>query len=372
MGNNSILITADQLKPETCKDKVSLGFNFTFENHLNLFQKAYYGEISVTSVNGSFTATAPIYKVFDTATGKRLYQGCIECSKKDIQSGIIIRLTDESENPYDNYNKGLNKLIRESGKPLYLRAFDIHNFYNYEKVAELAGISGDLDTLGSITIPQSMLATYPTEDEKRPGARLCFEYDLKSDIPQNGYVSLQYFVTGETTFPYASASLLEGSNDNYNFVELHDDRPKKNGLTVKYGTNTDGTVYHGAILKSVSVYLPVGVTYPAESGYQSVGESAADLSAGKLSVQKTSVQDGKYDARFVKKVNTSELSGKSKAVFSLTNGRKTASVSTDKYYTSLTVDGETISAESGTVFLAYTVKDIPENVNVTAANIILE
>lgn len=327
----------------------------------------------MTSVNGSFTATAPIYKVFDTATGKRLYQGCIECSKKDIQSGIIIRLTDESENPYDNYNKGLNKLIRESGKPLYLRAFDIHNFYNYEKVAELAGISGDLDTLGSITIPQSMLATYPTEDEKRPGARLFFEYDLKSDA--SGYISLDYRA-------YIHLPYEEDDYPNYFFGGyLYDDIPQyniiilpysENGISVKYGTNTDGTVYHGAILKSVSVYLPVGVTYPAESGYQSVGESAADLSAGKLSVQKTSVQDGKYDARFVKKVNTSELSGKSKAVFSLTNGRKTASVSTDKYYTSLTVDGETISAESGTVFLAYTVKDIPENVNMTAANIILE
>lgn len=364
-GNNSLLITADQLKSDEYNDKVSLGLVFSFDDHREF---SSWGEISISSVNDSFVSTENIYIGYSTSTAKNLYFATVSCKKEDLQSGIAIRLTEEKEN--DQYYLPINADIR-SGNPLHLRCITVCNIYDYEKKETLAGISGDLDPLGSITIPPSILATYPTNDEKRPGTLLCFEYDVKSNITQS-WIGLDYYVPGET-LQYAICGIYPNSSDSMNnLIPLHDDRPKKNGLTVKYGTNTDGTVYHGTILKSVSVYLPVGVTYPAESGYQSVGESAADLAAGKLSVQKTSVQDGKYDARFVKKVNTSELSGKSEAVFSLTNGTKTASVSTDKYYTSLTVDGETISAESGTVFLAYTVKDIPENVNVTAANIILE
>lgn len=367
-GNNSLLITADQLKSDEYNDKVCLSFNFSFENHLNLAPNFTSGEVSLMSVDGSFSSTEIIVRVPLTSIGKAYCCFDVSLKKEDLQSGIMIRLTEETEE--NKYVSEINKLVR-LGNPLYLRNVKVNNIYNYEKAAILEGISGDLDALGSITIPPSMLAAYPAGNEKRPGALLCPEYDVKSDITQSLWIGLDYWVPGETS-QYAISGIQPYFSNLNQPIALRDNRPKKNGLTVKYGTDTDGTVYHGAILKSVSVYLPVGVTYPAESGYQSVGESAADLAAGKLSVQKTSVQDGKYDARLVKKVNTSELSGKSKAVFSLTNGTKTASVSTDKYYTSLTVDGETISAESGTVFLAYTVKNIPENVNVTAANIILE
>ena len=369
-GDNSLLITADQLKSSEYTDKISLGFTFTFNYELDFTVGQYsQGLLSISSVDGSFSTTTELIELFSTTTGRALYSVALQLNKEDLQSGIVIRLAEKGEN--DKFVTDVNQMISPQN-PLNLRTLEVRNIYNYKKAATLEGVSGDLDAFGSITIPASMLADYPADEEKRPGALLCFEYDLKSDIPLYGSIFLDYRITGETSLLYSIGILYNGSDNNYSLMSLYDDRPKKNGLTVKYGTDAEETVYHGAILKSVSVYLPIGVTYPAESGYQSVGESIAALGTGKIVAQKTSVKDGKYDARFVEKVNTSELSGKSKAVFSLSNGTKTSSVSTNKYYTSLTADGETITAESGTVFLTYTVKDIPENVNVTVTGVTLE
>lgn len=367
-GDNSLLITADQLKSNEYTDKVCLGFTFSFDDHRQISNANNWGEISVSSVDGSFNSKVDLTAFELNELDKSVITSVVLTLKKeDLQSGIIICLTEEKEDDL-NFYRSMNTFIR-SGNPLNLRNVNVCNIFNFEKKATLEGFSGDLDALGSITIPSSMFTDYPEYNDERPGALICFDYETKSGASE--YISLVYHdkddYYGFLTGGFFTPSLYMPNVNTYDLIRICD-RVKKDGITIKYYDNDS----HGAILKSVSIYIPIGVTYPAESGYQSVGESIAALSTGKTVVQKTSVKDGKYDARFVEKVNVSELSSKSKAVFSLSNGTKTSSVFTNKYYTSLTADGETITAESGTVFLVYTLSGIPEDVTVTVGDVVLE
>ncbi|MCM1334259.1 MAG: hypothetical protein NC084_04240 [Bacteroides sp.] len=367
-GNNSIQITAGQLKSNAYNDKVSLGFQFTFENHRILPTASYlYGNISVSSGDGSFTSTTSNYGYYDSPT-RSMYGFAITCKASDLQSGIVIRLAEEKED--DQFYNPLNTVIR-SGNPLYLRCVEVRNIYNYEKATTLEGISGDLDALGSITVPASALASYPVEDESRPGALLSFDYDLKTDAPS--LIGLDYQVKGQY-YSYGQIGTLVGNIDQ-NLISLLNANysyPKQNGITVKYSTS-DG---YGAILKSVSVYLPTGVTYPDEpatdTGYHSVGESIKNVPVGTAVTQKTNVVNGKFSERFVKKVAATDVVGKTKATFTLSNGTVAKTVSTTQYYTSLTVDGEKVSSGEGYVFLVYTLSGIPEGVNITATGVTLE
>lgn len=111
-----------------------------------------------------------------------------------------------------------------------------------------------------------------------------------------------------------------------------------------------------------------------KAGFYSDGSSILDAALGTIVPQKTAVKDGKYDIRFIKKVNSGDLSGKSKATFTLTSSKDgSRTVSTTKYYTGLTFDdGTSATAASGQVFLCYTVTGVPEGVTVEATNVVLE
>lgn len=112
---------------------------------------------------------------------------------------------------------------------------------------------------------------------------------------------------------------------------------------------------------------------PEKQGFCSDGSSILDAEIGTTVTQKTEVKDGKYNVRFVQKVNADTLAGKSKATFTLTANGVTKEVSTTKYYTGLTFDdGTKATAASGQVFLCYTVTGVPENVTVEATNVVLE
>lgn len=118
---------------------------------------------------------------------------------------------------------------------------------------------------------------------------------------------------------------------------------------------------------------PVDPVDPVEkSGFSSAGSSIKDVPVDTVVTQKTAVSDEKYNERFVKKVAASDVVGKTKATFTLSNGTVTKTVSTTKYNTALTVDGETIPAGSGYVFLVYTLSGIPEDVTVTVSDVVLE
>lgn len=107
-------------------------------------------------------------------------------------------------------------------------------------------------------------------------------------------------------------------------------------------------------------------------GFSSVGSSIQDVPADTVVTQKTAIADGKYNERFVKKAAAADVVGKTKATFTLSNGSVTKTVSTTKYNTALTADGETIPAGSGYVFLVYTLSGIPEDVTVTVTDVTLE
>lgn len=112
---------------------------------------------------------------------------------------------------------------------------------------------------------------------------------------------------------------------------------------------------------------------PSKQGFYSDGTTLSDAAVGTTVTQKTEAQDGKYNVRFIQKVNADTLTGKSKATFTLTANGVTKEVSTTKYYTGLTFDdGTKATAASGQVFLCYTVTGVPENVSVTASRVVLE
>ena len=94
-----------------------------------------------------------------------------------------------------------------------------------------------------------------------------------------------------------------------------------------------------------------------------------DIPANTTVKQNTAVVDGKYNTRFVQKVSEDDIKGASKIEFTLSNGSKTVKAVSTKYFSSLTVNGEKVSADDGYVFLSYTVKDIPEGVTVTCTNV---
>lgn len=89
----------------------------------------------------------------------------------------------------------------------------------------------------------------------------------------------------------------------------------------------------------------------------------------KIVTQKTAVADGGYNQRFIEKVKASELVDATKIIFTVSNGTKTATYESTKCYSSLNVNGGSISAGDDYVFLGLTIKDIPEDITVTIKGI---
>ncbi len=89
----------------------------------------------------------------------------------------------------------------------------------------------------------------------------------------------------------------------------------------------------------------------------------------KIVTQKTAVADGVYNQRFIEKVKASELVDATKIIFTVSNGTKTATYESTKCYSSLNVNGGSISAGDDYVFLGLTIKGIPEDITVTIKGI---
>lgn len=89
----------------------------------------------------------------------------------------------------------------------------------------------------------------------------------------------------------------------------------------------------------------------------------------KIVTQKTAVADDVYNQRFIEKVKASELVDATKIIFTVSNGTKTATYESTKCYSSLNVNGGSISAGDDYVFLGLTIKDIPEDITVTIKGI---
>lgn len=94
-----------------------------------------------------------------------------------------------------------------------------------------------------------------------------------------------------------------------------------------------------------------------------------DIPTNTTVTQTTAVVGGKFNARFVQKVSEDDIKGATKIRFTLTNGTDTVVVESDKYFGSLSVNGEKVSAGDGYVYLSYTVKNIPKDVTVTCTNV---
>ena len=103
------------------------------------------------------------------------------------------------------------------------------------------------------------------------------------------------------------------------------------------------------------------------AGYQDAANTT--IPEGKTVTQKTAVEDGVYSQRFIKKVAAKDLVGATKIVFTVSNGTKTATYESTKCYSSLNVNGGSLSAGDDYVFLGLTIKDIPENITVTIEDI---
>lgn len=97
-----------------------------------------------------------------------------------------------------------------------------------------------------------------------------------------------------------------------------------------------------------------------------VSEAEEKLEPYKLYSQKTDVVDGKYSVRYVEMITEEEAKAASSATLTLNNGSVDVPVKVTKYYTSVSAAGETITPDEGYVFLAYAIKNVPEDVTITA------
>ncbi|MCM1335718.1 MAG: leucine-rich repeat domain-containing protein [Bacteroides sp.] len=130
--------------------------------------------------------------------------------------------------------------------------------------------------------------------------------------------------------------------------------------------------------KTKSEELPTVEPETKPGYFSSEGETSIKNAAPKVIVtEKTALRTANngvkyYNERIVQKVAAEDVVGKTKATFTLSNGTVTKTVSTTKYNTALTVDGEKVAAGEGYVFLVYTLTDIPEGINITVLGVTLE
>ena len=145
---------------------------------------------------------------------------------------------------------------------------------------------------------------------------------------------------------------LSASATTYEFKISDADVKLLNGTMIVSGFNA--TISSVEIVPAASNYTdPVNTTIPEN----------------KIVTQKTAVADGVYNQRFIEKVKASELVDATKIIFTVSNGTKTATYESTKCYSSLNVNGGSISAGDDYVFLGLTIKDIPEDITVTIKGI---
>lgn len=149
---------------------------------------------------------------------------------------------------------------------------------------------------------------------------------------------------------------LSASATTYEFVISEADVKLLNGTMIVSGYN--------ATISSVEV-----IPAKNETSSSYTDPENTDIPTGKTVTQKTVVEDGIYNQRFIKKVSASELVGATKIVFTVSNGTKTAKYESTKCYSSLNVNGDSLSAGDEYVFLGLTIKGIPENITVTIEGI---
>ncbi|MCM1335933.1 MAG: hypothetical protein NC237_12910, partial [Eubacterium sp.] len=153
------------------------------------------------------------------------------------------------------------------------------------------------------------------------------------------------------------------------------------GVITRFPTETEKglKIYTCTICpKTKSEELPTVEPETKPGYFSSEGETSIKNAAPKVIVtEKTALKTADngekfYNERIVQKVAAEDVIGKTKATFTLSNGTVTKTVSTTKYNTALTVDGEKVSAGEGYVFLVYTLTEIPENINITVLGVTLE
>ncbi len=149
---------------------------------------------------------------------------------------------------------------------------------------------------------------------------------------------------------------LSASATTYEFVISEADVKLLNGTMIVSGYN--------ATISSVEV-----IPAKNETSSSYTDPENTDIPTGKTVTQKTVVEDGIYNQRFIKKVSASDLVGATKIVFTVSNGTKTAKYESTKCYSSLNVNGDSLSAGDDNVFLGLTIKGIPENITVTIVGI---
>ena len=93
---------------------------------------------------------------------------------------------------------------------------------------------------------------------------------------------------------------------------------------------------------------------------------SSEVETGKTYLQKTSVKDGKYSARAFMLISEADVAKTEKVNITFGNGSSEATVSSTLSFTKIKAEKKYLAAPEGYVFVGYSVKNIPESVDITA------
>ena len=203
-----------------------------------------------------------------------------------------------------------------------------------ENVTTYVQINDDIkDYVGDITITAKVFGNSPWSDSYYD--LIYYDADQKKDVNLDN-VSGPATGEGEITFAVSFENLKKLQNSSY----------------VQIKAAQDSTTYVGFI-KSVSV---------------------SGLKPYQLYTQKTPVSDGKYSQRWVELIPEEDMNtyAKGTLVITRTNDNKKMTVTLTKCYNSVSAAGEELTAPAGYKYLAYALLNIPEDINLSATEIVLE
>ena len=127
-----------------------------------------------------------------------------------------------------------------------------------------------------------------------------------------------------------------------------------------------------ATLQSSS-YVQIKASYDnTNAKYTAFIDSASVFKPYVLYTQKTDVVDGKYSQRWVELIPEEDMNtyAKGTLVITRTNDNKKMTVTLTKCYNSVSAAGETLTAPAGYKYLAYALLNIPEDINLSATEIV--